>query len=210
MVQTIGISQAITSLNEANFKFNLTHNQSPDFFREWFDNLPEITELEKQGLNNLKERYFYYAADNSITEGTLNIIMVSPLLEMANLCDPPFKIKAEQAVKIELEDSEIILKGFIDALVVQEQFWIVVIEAKRYGFNVSLAIPQTLAYMMANSHQKRPVFGMVTNGEDYIFVKVIHQHKQYDYSDKLTLSKRNNTDFYQVFQVIKKLKQLLI
>ena len=210
MVQTIGISQAITSLNEVHVKLNLTRNQHPDFFREWFDNLPNVTDEEKQSLDALKERYFYYASDNSITEGTLNIIMVSPLLEMAHLCDFPFKIKAEQAVKIELEDSEIILQGFIDALVVKEQFWVVVIEAKRYGFNVSLAIPQALTYMMAHPYQNRPIFGMITNGEDYIFIKVIHQQRQYEFSDKLTLSKRNNQEFYQVFQIIKNIKKLLI
>lgn len=210
MVESIAISQGITSLTELHLKFNLTRNQRVNFFREWTDNLPNINDREKQVLDGLKERYLYYAADNSITEGTLNIIMISPLLELANLCDPPFKIKAEQAVKIELKDSDIILQGFIDALVIKEQFWVIVIEAKRYGFNVSLAIPQALAYMMANTKQKSATFGLVTNGEDYIFIKVNHQDKQYDLSDKLTLAKRNNQEFYQVFQIIKNIKQFLL
>lgn len=51
---------------------------------------------------------------------------------------------------------------------------------------------------------------MITNGEDYIFIKVIHQQRQYEFSDKLTLSKRNNQEFYQVFQIIKNIKKLLI
>ncbi|MDJ0844713.1 type I restriction endonuclease subunit R [Crocosphaera sp.] len=210
MVKTIAVSQAITSLTEIHLKFNLTRTQKADFFREWTDDLPTLAEREKQVLDSLKERYLYYASDNSITEGTLNIIMTSPLLELANLCDPPFKIKAEQAVKIEVKDSDIILQGFIDALVVKEQFWVIVIEAKRYGFNVSLAIPQALTYMMANTEQKSPIFGLVTNGEDYIFIKLNHQNKQYDLSDKLTLAKRNNQELYQVFQIIKKIKTILI
>lgn len=210
MVKTIAISQGITSLTEVHLKFNLTRTQKADFFREWTDNLPKLDDREKQVLDSLKERYFYYAADNSITEGTLNIIIISPLLELANLCDPPFKIKAEQAVKIELKDSDILLQGFIDALVVKEQFWVIVIEAKRYGFNVSLAIPQALTYMMANTEQKSPIFGLVTNGEDYIFIKLSHQDKQYALSDKLTLAKRNNQEFYQVFQIIKNIKTILI
>ncbi|MDJ0659252.1 MAG: type I restriction enzyme HsdR N-terminal domain-containing protein [Crocosphaera sp.] len=210
MVKTIAISQGITSLTEIHFKFNLTRTQKTDFFREWTDDLPKLDDREKQVLDSLKERYLYYASDNSITEGTLNIIMISPLLELANLCDHPFKIKAEQAVKIELQDSDIILQGFIDALVVKEQFWVIVIEAKRYGFNVSLAIPQALTYMMANTEQKSPIFGLVTNGEDYIFIKVSYQDKQYALSDKLTLAKRNNQEFYQVFQIIKNIKQILL
>ena len=136
--------------------------------------------------------------------------MISPLLELANLCDPPFKIKAEQAVKIELKDSDILLQGFIDALAVKEQFWVIVIEAKRYGFNVSLAIPQALTYMMTNTEQNNPIFGLVTNGEDYIFIKVSQKDKQYDLSDKLTLAKRNNQELYKVFQIIKKIKTIII
>ncbi len=210
MVKTIAISQGITSLREVHLKFNLTRTQKTDFFREWIDNLPKLDEREKETLDSLKERYLYYASDNSITEGTLNIIMISPLLELANLCDPPFKIKAEQAVKIELKDSDILLQGFIDALAVKEQFWVIVIEAKRYGFNVSLAIPQALTYMMTNTEQNNPIFGLVTNGEDYIFIKVSQKDKQYDLSDKLTLAKRNNQELYQVFQIIKKIKTIII
>lgn len=209
MIQTIGISQAITSLNEVDLTFNLSRHTDPNFFQEWFNALPEITDLEKERLNNLKQRYFYYAADNSITEGTINFIIVSPLLEISNLCDHPFKIKAEQRVKIETKNGEIILQGFIDALVINNQFWIIVIEAKRYGFNVSFAIPQTLTYMMANPNLEQPIFGMITNGEDYIFVKLSQKDKKYDFSDKLTLSKRSNQEFYQVLRVMKQFKQLL-
>ncbi len=210
MVQLIGISNAITSLNEVDRTFHLTRSNEATFFTEWFEPLPALTESDTEKLNFLKERYVYYAADNSISEGTLNFIIVAPLLEMVHLCDPPFKIKAEQAVKIELEDKEMILQGFIDALVVQNQFWVVVIEAKRYGFNASLAIPQTLAYMMANPQRQKPVFGIVTNGEDYLFVKLNQEAKSYDFSDKLTLSKRMNEDFYQVLQVMKQIKNYLL
>lgn len=209
MSQTAAITEAVTSLTQVHELFNLNRNTDESFFREWIENLPDITDSERQILNSLKDRYFYYANDNAVTEGTINIIMLSPLLELVKLCDPPFKIRAEKAVKIELEDREISLQGFIDALVVQNQFWLVVIEAKRYGFNVSIAIPQALAYMMANPHQDKPIYGMVTNGEDYIFVKLDQQNRQYDFSDKLTLSKRNNTDFYQVLQIIKKIKNIV-
>lgn len=103
------------------------------------------------------------------------------------------------------------LQGFIDALVVQNQFWVVVIEAKRYGFNVTLAIPQALAYMMGNSHPERPVFGMVTNGEDFYFIKLTQQGvRQYDLSDKFTLSKRRNNELYEVLRVMKRIASLLV
>lgn len=74
-----------------------------------------MTDSEKASLNRFKNRYLYYTADGAITEGTVNIIMVSPLLELMGLCDPPFKIRGEKYVKVELEDqgeSEPVLEGF--------------------------------------------------------------------------------------------------
>jgi hypothetical protein len=103
-----------------------------------------------------------------------------------------------------------ILQGFIDALVIHDRFWIIVIESKRYGFNVSFALPQALSYMMANPREERPVFGLATNGEDYIFIKLDRSSNCYDFSDKLTLSTINNREFYQAFQILKTLKSQII
>ncbi|MGC1247815.1 MAG: hypothetical protein WA865_16485, partial [Spirulinaceae cyanobacterium] len=149
MVESLAVTDRIKSLRDIREKFALEITHDSDFFPEWYAELPELTESEQLTLERLKRRYWYYADDNAITEGTINIIMISPLLELLSWCDPPFKLKAEKSVAVEIDDSETPLKGFIDGLVVQNQFWVVVIEAKRYGFNVSLAIPQTLAYMMA-------------------------------------------------------------
>lgn len=210
MVQTVAITEAITSLNQVHDQFNLIRTADPQFFTEWFEDLPELSEAEKEALERLKTRYFYYAADGAITEGTINIIMVSPLLELVGLCDPPFKIRGEKSVKVEIEDEDTLLQGFIDALVVQHQFWVVVIEAKRYGFNVTLAIPQAIAYMMGNPHPERPVYGMVTNGEDFYLIKLTQLGtRQYDLSDKFTLSKRRSNELYEVLRVMKRIAGLL-
>lgn len=209
MVQTVGVTEAILSLHDVQEKFQLSQTTDPQFFTEWFEGLPEITDIEKESLNRLKNRFLYYVADGAITEGTINLIMVSPLLEIVQLFDPPFKVRGEASVKVELEDEDIVLQGRIDALVVQHHFWVVVIEAKRHGFTASLAIPQALAYMMANPHQEKPVFGMVTNGEDYIFIKLNQQMRQYDLSDGFTLLKRSKNELYEVLQVMKRIIDLI-
>ncbi|BAY33823.1 hypothetical protein NIES2107_57250 [Nostoc carneum NIES-2107] len=213
MVKTVGISKAITNLNEVHNKFNLTQTTTPDFFTEWFENLPELTDNEKASLNRLKSRYLYYAADGAITEGTVNVIMLSPFLELMGLCDPPFKIKSEELVKVELQnggEEEIILEGFIDALVVQNRFWVVLIESKRFGFSVMQAIPQTLTYMMANPNLERPIFGMVTTGEDYLFIKLNQQQSLYALSNKFTLSNPQRNELYDVMQVMKRIVSLYL
>ncbi|BAY93114.1 MULTISPECIES: hypothetical protein [unclassified Tolypothrix] len=213
MVKTLGISKAITNLNEVHNKFHLTQTTTPDFFPEWFENLPELTDNEKASLNRLKSRYLYYAADGAITEGTVNIIMLSPLLELMGLCDPPFKIKSEELVKVELpsgDDEEIILEGFIDALIVQNRFWVVLIESKRFGFSVMQALPQTLTYIMANPNLERPIFGMVTTGEDYLFIKLNQQQRLYALSNKFTLSNPQKNELYDVMQVMKQIVSLYL
>lgn len=212
MAATIGITKAITNLNEAHAKFNISQSPDTDFFPEWFEDLPQLSKQEQASLDRLKNRYLYYAADGVITEGTVNVIILSPLLELMCLCDPPFKIRSEQLVKVEIENAgeeETLLEGFIDTLVVQNRFWIVLIEAKRYGFSVMQALPQTLAYMIANPSSEMPVFGMISNGEDYIFVKLITQLRQYSVSKKFTLANPQKNELYEVMQVMKRIVSLL-
>lgn len=69
MVQTVGITKAITNLNEAHAKFNLSPTADSQFFTEWFEDLPKLTDSEKPSMNRLKNRYLYYADDGAIAEG---------------------------------------------------------------------------------------------------------------------------------------------
>ena len=189
---------------EAHAKFNIRPAGDPAFFTEWLENFPELSDREKQALNHLKQRYSYYAADGAITEGTVNLILISPLLELLGLCDPPYKVRGERYVKVVIDDGNTILEGFIDALVVKDQLWLILIEGKRYGFSVMQAL-QALAYLVAQPDTSYPTFAAITNGEDFIFVKFDPQLNQYDLSDKFTLSKRRENDLYVVAQIIKRL-----
>jgi hypothetical protein len=205
MVQTIGVTQAVTNLNEAHRKLALTPSHDPTFFTEWLDVLPELNTMEKTMLDRLKQRYFYYAADGAITESTIDVVMVSPLLELLGWCDAPFKIRGEKLVKIQIDSETEILEGFIDALVVQDQFWVILIEEKRYGFSVMQALPQTLAYMMGQPPQQLMAFGLITTGEDYLFVKVDRQTQEYGLSNKFTLSNPQHNELYDVVKVLRRL-----
>lgn len=65
------------------------------------------------------------------------------------------------------------------------------------------ALPQTLAYLAsANTTQ---AFGLITTGEDYLFVKADLKKREYDLSDKFTLSTRRGNQLCQVTQIIKQL-----
>lgn len=50
MVQTVGITKGITNLNEAHAKFNLSQTTKSEFFTEWFEDLPELSDSAKKHL----------------------------------------------------------------------------------------------------------------------------------------------------------------
>ncbi|BAY61660.1 hypothetical protein NIES22_17270 [Calothrix brevissima NIES-22] len=205
MPQTTAITEAITTLKDAETRFNLTRNESEEFFPEWVTELPEITESEKASLDVLRRRYLYHRGEGDLLEGTVMLLVVSPLLALAGFYDPPFKIQAEASVELVLNDGEEILRGRIDVLVLQNQFWVVVLESKKTTLSVWSAIPQALAYLMANPHPNKPVFGMVTNGDDVLFIKLTQNPTpQYDLSRVFALF-TSNRELYAILQILKRI-----
>jgi hypothetical protein len=71
MTNTIAITKAVKSLRDVQEKFGLTRTSDPQFFSEWNELLPKLTQAEKVVLDRLRNLYFYYMEDGSITEGTL-------------------------------------------------------------------------------------------------------------------------------------------
>ena len=134
----------------------------------------------------------------------VNFLIIAPLLELAGFYDPPFLLRSEAAVRFEYEDeTRQIYQGRIDALVVQENLWVVLVESKRTSFNMTTALPQALAYM-ASASQKTPRFGLVSNGEYSIFVKLAEG--KYAFSDDFSLNRRRN-ELWDVLQILNRLKQ---
>jgi predicted type IV restriction endonuclease len=203
MATTIGVTSAMTSLTIAEEFLNLRQADDPAFFSEWTLGKSTLSKLDQEFLDRLQRRYRYYQAEGAITESTVNLILVSPLLEYLGLCDPPYKVRGEKYVRIEIEDQDQILDGLIDFLVVRDSFWLVLLECKRYGFSPFQALPQTLAYMAKNLNG--PTFGLITTGEDYLFVKLDRAQNLYDISDKFTLSTRQGNELYQVVQILHQL-----
>ncbi|MBD6615243.1 restriction endonuclease subunit R [Komarekiella sp. 'clone 1'] len=190
-------------------RFGLQQVEAEDFFPEWFGTLPEIADLEKQYLDRVKANFLRLVKRPPILENAVKMVVLSPLLDLAGFYDEPFLIGTEESIEIALEDEDEIIRGRIDVLVIQEQLWLLIIESKRASFSLLEAIPQALAYMLANPHPAKPMFGLVTNGEDFQFIKLIKQDKpEYALSDKLTLSRREN-ELYKVLSILKKLSQIL-
>lgn len=209
MSQT-AITKRITTISEAEKQFNLVRTADVNFFLEWTEDSINLTDSEKAVLDRIKARYRYHRANGHLAEGLVNLVVLSPLLELAGFYDPPFQMQGEVAVEVSTsvatnEVSEEILRGRIDFLVVSRGFWIVVLESKGTEINLDMAIPQTLAYMMANSNVKKPVFGMVTNGGEFFFIKLNCQGTpQYDISRIFSHLPLQN-ELYDVLKILKRL-----
>ena len=204
MAQTIAIEQNVTTLNQIQVRFNLKRSHDDQFFTEWFDGLSKLADSEKQALDGIKQQYFYQIAGGPLGEGTVKMVVLAKLLDLAGFYEPPFRFRTETSVAIAFEEQDEIWRGRIDALVIQE-FWILVVESKSTTFSVDVALPQALTYMMV-LNQERPIFGLVTNGSHFIFIKLVQSRPQYDLSDDFYLYRRHN-QLYDVLQILKRIGQ---
>ncbi|MGH7997857.1 MAG: type I restriction endonuclease [Brasilonema sp.] len=208
MVQVIQ-AQNVT-LGYLEERFGLQQAENEDFFTEWFDSLPDITDLEKQYLDRVKFHFLRLVKRPPLLEEAVKLVVLSPLLSLAGFYDESFFLKSEQSVEISLEDEGEIVRGRIYVLVIQQQLWLLIIESKRPSFSLLEAIPQALAYMLANPQLEKPLFGLVMNGSDFIFLKLTRVNQpKYALSDQFTLLKREN-ELYKVLSILKKLSQVLI
>jgi len=202
---TLAVTEIVTTIVEAERKFGLSRSESKDFFTEWYDQLPEINSSDRANLEILWRRYIYHRSGGHLLESTVMLLLVSPLLTITGLYDPPFLLKAEESVLIKISDSEETLQGRIDVLVLRDRFWIIVLESKKTMLSVWSALPQTLAYLMASPNSDRPTFAMLTNGDDIVFVKL--DGKQYAMSQVLS-PLVNQSELEVAWQVLRKIAEI--
>jgi hypothetical protein len=208
---TIAVTEAFRSINDVEATFGLKRATSLDFFPEWQTDLSELTASEQSNLDRVKASYLHSANSGALTESTVNLLVTSPLLYLAGFCDPPFQIRGEVSVEITAEDSLQTYTGRIDALVFHQQFWLLLVESKQTKFSFSTALPQALAYLMSNPYPDRPTFGLVTNGEGFLFVKLAQMPtRQYALSDDFSMFTQSRNELYDVLRCLKRLSQTIV
>lgn len=205
MTQTI---QAKTlTLRDVKTKFNLQLSENEQFFGEWIDDLPEITDEEKRYIDKIKVGYTN-SAEYPMIEDTVKMVVLAPLLFLADFFLTPFHIESEKSVELLTVDEGILVRGSIDILLLIESFWVVAIEAKRAQYSLEAGLPQLLFYMLSNPNPDRPTFGMLTNGSNFRFIKLIKQDTpQYALSYEFVIDRAQ--DFYQVFRILKRLALII-
>ncbi|EGK87750.1 restriction endonuclease subunit R [Microcoleus vaginatus PCC 9802] len=191
------------TLREVKTKFNLQLAEDEQFFPEWIDDLPEISDEEKRYLDKIKAGYTN-SAEYPMIEDTVKMVVLAPLLFLADFYLTPFHIESEKSVELVTVDEDILVRGSIDILVLMESFWVVAIEAKRTQYSLEAGLPQLLFYMLSNPNRDRPTFGLLTNGSNFRFLKLIKQDTpQYALSYEFVIDRAQ--DFYEVFRIFKRI-----
>jgi hypothetical protein len=209
MARVIAVTDAVKSLAEVESRFGLRRAEDEQFFTEWQHELPELSEGEQAKLQILRQRLLYHRAEGDLLEGSVMLLVASPLLELPGFYDPPFRMQAEAGVEVTVADGQEILRGRIDVLILQQQFWTLVLESKKTTISSRSALPQALAYMMAAPNQEKAQFGMLTNGDDVLFIKLVLQsEKQYSLSRVFSLYTLIQ-EWQAALQVLKKLASLI-
>lgn len=212
MLQTLQASRL--SLYDVKTKFHL-QNETDTFFTELLQSAPQLSELERQQLDRTRQQYLYLA-DRPLLEVTVKMVALSPLLSLAGFYDPPFYTTLEESVEVVSEDGSETVRGQIDVLVLRNNIsksaiWAVVIEAKSIQYDVMVALPQALTYMLASPNQTQHPFGMITNGREFRFIKLNKDtsNTSYTLSRVFTLSESEN-HLYEVLQILKSLGQMVV
>lgn len=189
-------------------EFGLTLSTDSYFFYEWQEGLPDLTEAERFFLNKIQAGYFNLVTDPPVLERPVQFAIMSPLLFLADFYTAPFQVKAEKSVEIVDADEDTVVTGSLDALILKERLWLLVIESKRVQFSIESGLAQLLAYMLANPHPEKSVFGMVTNGECFIFVKLV-KDAGFVYATSRFFAMRNpGNELYDVLKILKRISQL--
>jgi hypothetical protein len=157
--------------------------------------LPGLSAAEIQALERIQNHYLNLSEYGQASEETVKLVIVSRLLDLAGFYDAPYCLETETSIELETMDEEIIVRGAIDILVIQQQLWILMIESKRLGFDVMVALPQALAHMLDAPNHEKPLFGLLTNGREFIFVQLTRQPQpEYSLSQPFSLYPANQLD----------------
>jgi hypothetical protein len=192
------------SLDDVIKKFGLVETTDRAFFAEWQGPLSPIADQAQTELAQIEADYDYLS-HRSMDEGAVKLVVIGRLLGLAGYYQAPFSLVTEKTVKLKAIDDGQTLRGVVDILAMHEKVWVLLVEAKRNAFSIEPALPQALAYMSGAPYPDYPTFGLITNGRNYLFLKL--KGKTYGLSKEFSL--RNPGDLTEVLQVMKHLGEIV-
>ena len=201
MIQTLQAKDI--TLGELQDRFNLQIATQAGFFEEWQDDLPELADYEQRQLLRIQRNYQNLSERQIVSEEAVKMVVLSPLLDLAEFYQAPFGLKTEAAIELVAEDDGTVVKGKIDVLVIKQQFWVLIIESKSTQFDVLSALPQALSYLLSAPNREKPSYGLLVNGREFVFIKLTHSSQNPIYARSFAFSIDRGNDLDQVLKILK-------
>ncbi len=202
---SIVLNASELTLNDLTDRFAIIRDRGHDFFPEWCTDLPILSEMEQRLLDRVQQNFLDQLAARSVIEETVKMVVLSPLLDLAGFYRSPYEIQSEVSIQVAIPTQDTVLQGRIDTLIVQHKLWILAVESKRTQLSIHVALPQAIAYLIATPIEQSVVFGLVTNGSEFMFIKFDRTSGlHYDLSNIFSLLNRGN-DLYTIVQILKQL-----
>lgn len=137
--------------------------------------LKPLPEHQEQELLKIRADFLPYLESGTVSEGTIKLLLLAPLLKLTGFYQEPFHIDVEESIGQILEaDEEMTIRGRMDILITKKQmkpiFWILIIEDKKLSLSVQVGLAQLLAYLYKGLQNQSQVWGLVTNGFEYQFI----------------------------------------
>ena len=216
-MQTIAAREV--SLYELESRFQLEAIDR-EFIETLLVGATEITAEEQKTLDRIRHNYQSLLRYGNLSEESVKMVVLSYLLDLAGLYEPPCRIVTEYAVRVTAEDEGFQVRGEIDVLALMDRLWIVVIESKGTRFDVMSALPQLLSYMLGNRDRSQPplqpepilTYGLLMNGREFAFVELEESgfpKSHYSVSQTFSINKPM-TDLPIVLQILKQLRDRIV
>ncbi len=182
-----------------------------------FLSLESLTDLEKLELRQIQNDFRPYLSADKASEGQIKALTVFPLLRLAGFYRYPIQIKVEEGIdNIVIEDEDRVIAGRFDIVTVNKAmptinyvpFWILVIEAKESAIEVRQGLPQLLTYAYSSLERQSSVWGLATNGLQYLFVQM-EQGNTPTYQLMPMLDLMYYKSSIQLLQVLKAISKLM-
>ena len=123
MSSLLAVESTINSFQALHDRLGLRRADDASFFPEW-QNLDEqglsgeLSESDRSLLDHLQQRYYHYYNAGLLTEGTVLLSIIAPLLEHLGFHEPPFFVRSEVPVSVDVKERDEVYLGRMDVVVI--------------------------------------------------------------------------------------------
>ncbi len=204
------------TLNDVHHLLKLQEQLNNDSFTAWLS-LEPVTEFEQQEIVQIRNDFRHYILAGKVYEGLVKALTTFPLLRLAGFYRYPIQISVQEDIAdVKITDEDTIITGRLDILAVNKAtpkdtnvtFWLLVIEAKSSAIEVRQGLPQLLTYAFKSLEEQASVWGLVTNGLQYLFVHLRREYPPIMYQLMPELHLMDSGRSIQLLQVLKAICKL--